>query len=162
VIGEFAAKKIHVLGQNSQEHYAYDPATDSWTRSTPLTDSRFEIGIAVLNDTIYVVGGRYFYSTSTSVHQYIPIEYRGVIYEVPTPEPTQTSQATPTTTPTPTATASPTDQQPTTQPTTEPTPATTTTKALELSTQTIVVVATTASIVIIVVALAVWKRQRIK
>lgn len=162
ITGEFAAKKIHVIGQNSQEHYAYDPANDSWAKSTPLTDSRFEVGITVLNDTIYVIGGRYFYSTSTSVHQYIPMEYKGIIYEVPTPEPTQTNQPTPTTTPTPTAAASPTDQQPTTQPTTEPTPATTIPKASELSTQTIVVVATTVSIVIIVMALSVWKRQRIK
>ena len=156
ITGEFAAKKIHVIG-HSQEHYAYDPTSDSWAKSTPLTDSRFEVGITVLNDTIYVIGGRYFYSTSSSVHQYIPMEYKGIIYEVPTPEPTQTNQPTPTATPTQTATLTPQEPQPTatTTPTTAPEPST-----LEVSTQTIITAAVTVGIAVVGIALVVWKHRQ--
>jgi len=157
ITGEFAAKKIHVIGQNSQEHYAYDPASDSWAKSTPLTDPRHDVGITVLNDTIYVVGGRYFYSTSTSVHQYIPSGYRGIIYDVPAPEPTQTGQPTPTTTPKPTMTLTPQTPQPTptTTPTKIPEPSTS-----EASTQTIIIAAIITGIAIVAPTLSLWKHHQ--
>jgi N-acetylneuraminic acid mutarotase len=157
IAGEFADKKIHVLGQNSQEHYAYDPAADNWTRCMPLTDSRFEVGITVLNDTIYVVGGRYFYSTSTSVHQYIPNGYRGIIYEAPTPEPTQASQPTSTAAPTQTATQKPQEPQPTI--TATPT-ATLETSRVEVSTQTVITTAVIVGIAIAGIAFVIWKRRQ--
>jgi hypothetical protein len=157
ITGEFAAKKIHVIGQNSQEHYAYDPVGDNWTKSTPLTDPRFEVGITVLNDTIYVIGGRYFYSTSTSVHQYIPSEYKGVIYDVPTPEPTQTCEPTPTATPAPTEAPTPQEPQPTAtaEPTTAPE-----SSAADAATQTILIAALIVGITIIGLAFVIWKRHQ--
>jgi N-acetylneuraminic acid mutarotase len=157
ITGEFAAKKIHVIGQNSQEHYAYDPAGDNWTKSTPLPDPRFEVGITVLNDTIYVIGGRYFYSTSSSVHQYIPTEYRGVIYDLPTPEPTQTIQPTPTDTPAQTATPSPQEPQPTA--TAAPTTASES-SAVDAPTQTILITALIVGITIVGLAFVIWKRHQ--
>jgi N-acetylneuraminic acid mutarotase len=53
--GEFASKRIHLLKMSL--HYVYDPENDSWTQETPMLTSRSYVGVAVVNDEIYVIGG---------------------------------------------------------------------------------------------------------
>ncbi len=53
--GVLAPKRIHLLKENI--HYVYDPENDSWTEETPMLTSRSYVGVAVVNDEIYVIGG---------------------------------------------------------------------------------------------------------
>ena len=53
--GEFAPKRIHVLAGNT--HQIYDPETDIWTNGTPMLTSRIGLGVAVIDDTLYAIGG---------------------------------------------------------------------------------------------------------
>ena len=60
----------------------YDPANDSWTIGASMLTTRYCTGVAVINDTFYVVGGRsgqwgYFVDMRASAvtEQYIPIGY---------------------------------------------------------------------------------------
>jgi hypothetical protein len=65
---------------------AYDPSSDIWTVAAAVPTYRQNFGVAVLNDTIYVIGGRsyeyplpgdsYFIVTEEAVNeQYTPIGY---------------------------------------------------------------------------------------
>lgn len=161
--GEFAAKRIYIIGHDNK-YLAYEPVTDKWITCTPIPDVRNEVGITVLNDTIYVVGGHYLYSTSESVNQYIPPDYMGEIYQAPTP--TSTHQTSQTNHPTPNAstlpiipTATPyTAEQQTAPTSTEPAPSTPASSTSLEMIQTIAVVATIVCIVLIVIAMVVWKR----
>jgi len=67
--GLFAQKRIYVLGGTitSYARWAsynvinltqiYDPETDSWTNGTPMPSSRSSMGLAVVDDEIYAIGG---------------------------------------------------------------------------------------------------------
>ncbi len=161
--GEFASKKIYVLSSNGASS-VYDPKVDRWTSITQLSDTRHEVGIAVLNDTLYAIGGHYIYSDSVRVDQYIPSDYTGEIYEAP--EPTQTdSPAKNSPAPTPVYTLAPTPTPSTIEqhviPTTEP-PSSTTEPlaALELPRQTIDILVAIIGIGIIGLELIIWKRQK--
>lgn len=49
---------------------AYDPATDSWTRLTPMPTARHGLGAAVVGDATYVVaGGRSPGSTDSDANE---------------------------------------------------------------------------------------------
>jgi len=65
---------------------AYNPSTDTWTVATAVPAYRQNFGVTVLNDTLYVIGGRsyeypfpsdnYFYVIEEAVNeQYTPIGY---------------------------------------------------------------------------------------
>jgi energy-converting hydrogenase Eha subunit A len=55
--GEFAPKRIHVMG--GTEHQIYDPETDSWSNGTSMPTPRRSLGLAVINDTLFAIGGSF-------------------------------------------------------------------------------------------------------
>jgi N-acetylneuraminic acid mutarotase len=61
--GVLAPKRIYVLGGNYDLNVAmnltqvYDPETDTWTTGTPMPTPRWSLGVAVVNDELYAIGG---------------------------------------------------------------------------------------------------------
>jgi len=55
--GEFAPKRIHVMGEN--EHQVYDPETDTWSSATAMPTPRRYLGLAIVNDILYALGGEF-------------------------------------------------------------------------------------------------------
>ena len=53
--GEFAPKRIHIMG--GTEHQIYDPETDNWSNGTSMPTPRRSLGLAVINDTLFAIGG---------------------------------------------------------------------------------------------------------
>ena len=80
-----APERVYVLGVTSQKvpllsvNQAYDPITDTWTEAASMPTLRTDFGIAVVNDTLYAIGGLLVSYTYDSTGKYI-----------------QSSQATPT------------------------------------------------------------------
>jgi N-acetylneuraminic acid mutarotase len=96
--GVSAPEKIYIFGVNAQLPYwqlttkgfitqSYDPKTDSWTACSPMQTGRYDAGVAVVGDLLYVIGGfTTQFSTSgfdpnpiitysTVNEQYMPIGY---------------------------------------------------------------------------------------
>ena len=71
--GQFAPKRIHVLCASS--HQIYDPETDSWTNGTAMPTPRWLLGLAVVNDELYVIGGYNGTTRFTVNEKYTPAEY---------------------------------------------------------------------------------------
>jgi len=84
----------------------YDPATDTWATATDLPTDRYNFGIAVVNDTLYVIGGHTYsiplgnYAPSAVNEQYTPIGY-GTPDPAPSPSPTASSSPTSSQSPSP-------------------------------------------------------------
>ena len=60
--GVMAPKRIYFLcllrGNNPQPtNQVYEPESDSWTVGSTIPTNRFDFGIAVVNDTLYAIGG---------------------------------------------------------------------------------------------------------
>jgi energy-converting hydrogenase Eha subunit A len=85
--GVWAPKRIYIFGSDNA-NVAYDPATDKWTLGKRSLSTREKIGVAVVNDKLYVIGGGYlqyiiisgyivpsFYSASAVNEQYTPFGY---------------------------------------------------------------------------------------
>jgi N-acetylneuraminic acid mutarotase len=86
--GIIAPERVYFFDQswNSSGIYAvtkiYDPATNSWADGAPMPSNRLCAGIVVLNDSFYVIGGRFGqwgYITmeypSAVTEQYLPVGY---------------------------------------------------------------------------------------
>jgi len=87
--GLMAPKRIYVfgltllIGGGSVPPFAnqvYDPENDGWTVGTSMPTSRINFGVAVVNDTIYAVGGDTHYMLgqiypSAINEQYTPVGY---------------------------------------------------------------------------------------
>jgi N-acetylneuraminic acid mutarotase len=63
--GEMVSTRIYVLGgctsldyEAVNLNYVYDPVEDVWSMGTSIPTSRYSLGVAVLNDTLYAIGGR--------------------------------------------------------------------------------------------------------
>ena len=104
--GVNAPVRIYVLDASTNQ--VYDPKTDSWTDAASMITARYYVGVAVIDDVFYVIGGIVGTSSdfipsaftpstfipSASNEQYLPIGYL-------------TPTASPTTTPTPTPSQEP-------------------------------------------------------
>ncbi len=99
--GEFAPERIYVFGHDvdnktpywqltSTRNFiaqSYDPKTNSWTVCASASSARFDTSVAVVNDSLYVIGGftiefpkdtftlNSSYIPNTKNEQYTPFEY---------------------------------------------------------------------------------------
>ena len=81
--GANAAKAIYVIGGSNSTYplngqfanQAYFLETDSWVLAAPMPVDRAGLALAVVNDTIFVMGGGHniFMADSTTVMQYTPL-----------------------------------------------------------------------------------------
>jgi hypothetical protein len=96
--GLFAPKRIYVIGglQNSYGlniTQVYDPQTDSWTTGASMPTARYNLGSAVINDTIYAMGGvllpPYAFPKEplTTNEVYLPFGYEGPLPPYWSPHP---------------------------------------------------------------------------
>jgi hypothetical protein len=110
--GDYAQKRIYVFfgryttSSTVLPNLAYNPSNEAWAAAAAPSLYRQNFGVAVLNDTLYAVGGRVYdypfplddmhftVTEQTQNEQYTPIGYG-------TPQPTPSSEPTPTPTPTP-------------------------------------------------------------
>ena len=88
--GAFAPKRIYAIGpaayyntegSPSYINRVYYPRTDYWSAAADMPTKRFNFGIAVVNDTFYVIGGHTYsypggsYAPVALNEQYVPIGY---------------------------------------------------------------------------------------
>jgi len=80
--GVYAPKRIYVIGgkQNLDAvnlTQIYDPKTDSWSTGTAMPTSRYGLGVAVVNDVVYAIGGvtGWIAPTTAANEQYTPAGY---------------------------------------------------------------------------------------
>ena len=96
--GLFAPKRIYVIGglQSSvglNITQVYDPQTDSWTTGASMPTARYNLGSAVINDTIYAMGGvllpPYAFPKEplTTNEVYLPFGYEGPLPPYWSPHP---------------------------------------------------------------------------
>lgn len=75
----FAPKRIYVLGGEvsaNSSNQVYDPENDTWSTGTQMTSSRNYLGVAVVEDILYVIGGYNGNNVSLNVNeQYTPFAY---------------------------------------------------------------------------------------
>ena len=86
--GEMAPKRIYVIGgypsgNDVRLNQVYDPETDTWSSGSQMPTARHSLGVAVVNDILYAIGGG---STNLNVRQYdeneqyIPADYIAKFY----------------------------------------------------------------------------------
>lgn len=76
--GIAAPKRIYVLGRTNREipnNQAYNPLNDSWTWATSMPTNRNTLGVGVIDDVLYAIGGFADVGETTKNEQYIPINY---------------------------------------------------------------------------------------
>lgn len=79
--GVYAPKRIYVIGGGDLFTYdlnqIYDPATDTWTTGTAMPTPRQHLGVVVLNDMLYAIGGYQIESDArvSNNEQYTPSDY---------------------------------------------------------------------------------------
>jgi N-acetylneuraminic acid mutarotase len=81
--GVLAPKMIYLFsGMGGQANIAtnltqvYDPETDTWTTGTPIPTPRWALGVAVVNDELYAIGGRTGADTFSAANErYTPADY---------------------------------------------------------------------------------------
>jgi N-acetylneuraminic acid mutarotase len=84
-----APKRIYVIGGSvgfgggSNDNFVYNPETDGWTNATAMPTARYSPAIAVVNDSLYVLGGGQSLHGLPTNEQYTPIGYG----TVPSPSP---------------------------------------------------------------------------
>jgi len=98
--GAMAPKRVYVFGATGQlgivpipppfVNQVYDPANGNWTIGVSLSTSRINLGVVVMNDTLYAIGGHtyeqvVFVEPSSANEQYLPFGY-GTIPPEPQPE----------------------------------------------------------------------------
>ena len=77
--GVFAPTRIYVLGGTSiagnDLNQIYDPETDTWSTGASMPTSRARLAVAVVNDTLYAIGGRNAGNFLAVNEQYTPVDY---------------------------------------------------------------------------------------
>jgi N-acetylneuraminic acid mutarotase len=136
--GMFAPKRIYVIGGYQSSYglnlnQVYDPQSDSWTLGAAMPTARYGLGVAVVNDTLYALGGVLlppyaFPKVPLATNEvFLPFGYEGPLPPYwspppsPSPSPTTTPTPSPSTTPTPSPSPSP-SEQPTETPEPQPKP----------------------------------------
>jgi N-acetylneuraminic acid mutarotase len=75
--GVFAPKRIDILWDD--EHHVYDPENDSWSTATSMPTSRLSLGVAVVDDILYAIGGGFHaelgFTESNKNEKYTPSGY---------------------------------------------------------------------------------------
>jgi len=75
--GMFAPKRIHILWDD--EHHVYDPENDSWSTATSMPTPRLSLGVAVVDDILYAIGGGFYaelgFTESNKNEKYTPSGY---------------------------------------------------------------------------------------
>jgi N-acetylneuraminic acid mutarotase len=161
--GVMAPKRIYVIGVDaynglgapSSLNRIYDPQNDNWTFGAQVPTSRLNFGIAVVNDTVYVIGGFLhdvlgFTAPSSANEHYTPDGWGTLPASSPSPSPSLSPSPSSTSSPTPSSSPSHT-QQPTQTPDAEP---------QTFPTETVYVVAITAVILVVIIAAAVLLRKQ--
>jgi N-acetylneuraminic acid mutarotase len=157
-----APKRIYFFTENKTD--VFDPSTNAWSVGTPPPTSRLIANVAVVDDVLYLIGGRtgqWGYITmenpSTLNEAYTPIGYGtpDQNYVPPTPPPTPSPTPTPTESPSPSASPSPTvlGQQPASSPNPQ---------RINLQTELIYAIAAAAAIIIVAVVAVALKERRKK
>ncbi len=95
--GLFAPTRIYVVGGRTAAtglnlNQVYDPETDQWSWGASMMTPRYGLAAAVVNDTLYALGGWSFgplQGTTYTVNElYIPFGYQGPVPPVRSPPPT--------------------------------------------------------------------------
>jgi N-acetylneuraminic acid mutarotase len=87
--GDLAPKRIYVIGIRTPDHIPiktpsnqiYDPTNDSWTFGADIPTRRYNFAVAVLNDTLYAIGGHTYkdiygdYTPTAANERYTPADY---------------------------------------------------------------------------------------
>ena len=112
--GVFAPERIYVFGADAQLPFwqlttkgfitqSYDPQTDSWTACASMPTGRYDVGVAVVDDLLYVIGGfttefssegfnpNPIYTYSALNQQYTPIGYGTVLPKISIVSPENTT-----------------------------------------------------------------------
>ncbi|MDR0797856.1 MAG: hypothetical protein LBE70_03980 [Nitrososphaerota archaeon] len=100
--GVYAPKKVYVFGlgdgpgQPVLSNWVHDPIDDIWSSIKNMPTYRDQFGIAVVNDILYVIGGKdaWEYDLLSINEQYIPKDYNGTIPPVTPPIITETLNVT--------------------------------------------------------------------
>jgi N-acetylneuraminic acid mutarotase len=166
--GVLAPPRLYVMGGTNDGYNGvnttqiYDPQTNSWVFGAFMPTSRLELEVAVLNDTLYAMGGASWVGPEANIgtvyatnEQYIPLDYQGSIPSpyVPTPSPSPATSPSPT--PLPSETPAPsTTPSPSAQPTKTPEP------QQEPFPTALVATASGLSVAIISIALLVYFKKR--
>ena len=88
----FAPKRIYVIGGGESSNISnqiYTPDNDTWSTGTQLPSARSYLGIAVVSDILYAIGGRNSNNAALDVtEQYTPLGYGTVppVLRVESPE----------------------------------------------------------------------------
>jgi N-acetylneuraminic acid mutarotase len=104
--GDFAPVKIYYIGHKMYLKYyqsskkwgwayseesptlIYDPKSDNWTTGASSPTTRISgAALAVVNDTIFAIGGYNGISSSSANEQYFPLGYLGSMPSIAVPEP---------------------------------------------------------------------------
>ena len=92
--GVMAPKRIYVIGGKRNLDpidlvRVYDPETDTWIRGTSMPTPRYSLGVAVVNDVLYAIGGVINYPAYVTAvnEQYTPFGY-GTVPQQSEPFPT--------------------------------------------------------------------------
>jgi len=153
--GVKAPKRIYFFDENRTD--IYDPATGTWTTgATAPTTNRLIAKAAVVNDVVYLIGGRTgqwgymtFMYPSTLNEQYTPISYGNPDAPSPSPSPSPT--------PSPDPTPAPSEPPASSSPSPEATPLSTEPEPISANT---VAVASGASVAIAGVGLFLYFKKR--
>jgi N-acetylneuraminic acid mutarotase len=95
--GVLAPKRIYVLGGSEaglsgmslNTTLIYDPENDTWSNGAPMLTARSNIGVGVVDDILYAIGGVINWGSYTGANeQYTPIGYTPIGYVAPSPSPT--------------------------------------------------------------------------
>jgi hypothetical protein len=81
--GDTVTERIYVIGgkQNLDAvnlNQVYDPETDTWVAGTAMPTARFGLGVAVVDDSLYAIGGRegwFGFPISAANERYMPADF---------------------------------------------------------------------------------------